>query len=52
MDNVATAREVLAYAQSMPENSVHREVILCRLTIGELMADSRVQLPIALHSRD
>ena len=60
MNNVASlarvnhtrpAREVLEHAQTMPEKSVHREVVLCRLTVGELVADTLVQLPIVLSTQ-
>lgn len=51
MNNVASAREVLEHAQTMPEKSVHREVVLCRLTVGELVADTPVQLPIVLSTQ-
>ena len=60
MNNVASlvrvnhtrpAREVLEHAQTMPEKSVHREVVLCRLTVGELIADTVVQLPIVLSTQ-
>ena len=51
MNNVASAREVLEHGLCMPENSVHREVVLCRLTVGELVADTPVQLPIVLSTQ-
>lgn len=51
MNNVASAREVLEHAQTMPEKSVHKEVVLCRLTVGELMSDTMVQLPIVLSTQ-
>lgn len=60
MNNVASlprvnhtrrAREVLEHAQTMPENSIHREVVLCRLTVGELVSDTLVQLPIVLSTQ-
>lgn len=52
MNNVASAREVLEHAQSMPENSVHRGEILCSITLEQLQNDSVIQLPIVLHHQD
>ena len=51
VNHTRSAREVLEHAQTMPENSVHREVVLCRLTVGELVADTPVQLPIVLSTQ-
>ena len=51
VNHTRPAREVLEHAQTMPENSVHREVVLCRLTVGELVADTPVQLPIVLSTQ-
>lgn len=52
MNNVASAREVLEHAQTMPENSIHREVVLCSITLEQLQNDSVIQLPIVLHHQD
>ena len=51
VNHTRSAREVLEHAQTMPENSIHREVVLCRLTVGELVADTPVQLPIVLSTQ-
>lgn len=51
VNHTRRAREVLEHAQTMPEKSVHREVVLCRLTVGELVSDTLVQLPIVLSTQ-
>ena len=51
VNHTRPAREVLEHAQAMPEKSVHREVVLCRLTVGELVSDTLVQLPIVLSTQ-
>lgn len=51
VNHTRSAREVLEHAQTMPEKSVHREVVLCRLTVGELVSDTLVQLPIVLSTQ-
>lgn len=49
MNNVLSARDVLEHALSMPEKSVHREEILCSLTLEQLRNNDVIQLPIVLH---